>query len=139
MKKIRYNSWIANNFLWKGFGTITLAAWVCTKCKSKEEMPQSLRNHECVHARQWVEIAFVMGAVIWALTLFMDISPWWYLLAFIGFYILYVIEYLILLIKYGKKAYKYISFEIEARISEQDSNYLENGDYFEWVRYLLKK
>lgn len=139
MKKIRYNSWIARHFLFPSYSTITFAAWVCTKFKIKETMPQYVRNHECVHARQWVEIAFVMGAVIWALTLFINISPWWYLLAFVGFYILYVVEWLILLFKYGRKAYKYISFEIEARKAEQDSNYLENGDYFEWVNYLFRK
>lgn len=71
--------------------------------------------------------------------MFVNISPWWYLLAFVGFYILYVVEWLILLFKYGRKAYKYISFEIEARKAEQDSNYLENGDYFEWVNYLFRK
>lgn len=139
MKKIFYNSWLARKFLWANYTTITLAAFVCTKYKTKEEMPQKVRNHECVHARQWVEIAFVMGAVIWALTLFVDVSQLWSLLAFVGFYILYVVEWLILLFKYGRKAYKYISFEIEARKAEQDSNYLENGDYFEWLQYVFKK
>ena len=54
MKKIRYNSFIAK-LLWSEYNTITLAAWVCTKYKNKEEMPQRIRNHECTHARQWVE------------------------------------------------------------------------------------
>lgn len=66
MKKIRYNSWIARNFLCEGYETITLAAWVCTKCKSKEEMPQSTRNHECTHTRQWVECMLASGVIIWA-------------------------------------------------------------------------
>lgn len=70
MKKIRYNSWIARTFLWENYETITLAAWVCTKCKSKEEMPQSTRNHECTHARQWVECMLASGMIIWALVLF---------------------------------------------------------------------
>lgn len=139
MKKIRYNSWIARTILFPGFSTITLAAFVCTTYKSKEEMPQRVRNHECVHARQWVEIAFVLGAVIWLLTLLPNISPFWYLLAFLGFYILYVVEYLVRLVINGKEAYKHISFEAEAREAESDETYLENGDYFQWINYLFKK
>ena len=105
MKKIRYNSWIARTFLWENYGTITLAAWVCTKCKSKEEMPQSTRNHECTHARQWVECMLASGVIIWALVLFAGISAWWFCLAFAMFYILYVLEWLIKLMFYGSKAY----------------------------------
>lgn len=137
MKKIRYNSWIARNLLFKGYQTITLAAWVCTKCKSKEEMPQWMRNHECTHARQWVECMLASGVLIWALVLFANISAWWFALAFLSFYILYVLEYLIKLPFYGYNAYRNISFEREAYASQNDNSYLENGDYFEWVKYIL--
>lgn len=139
MKKIRYNSFIARNFLWKDYNTITLAAWVCTKCMSKEEMPQSTRNHECTHARQWVECMLASGVIIWALVLFANISAWWFVLSFLMFYILYVLEYLIKLILYRNfsKAYENISFEREAYACEHDNNYLENGDYFEWIKYIF--
>lgn len=139
MKKIRYNSFIARNFLWKDYDTITLAAWVCTKCKNKEEMTQSTRNHECTHARQWAECMLASGVIIWALVLFANISAWWFTLVFGMFYILYVLEWLIKLPFYGSKAYKNISFEREAYACENDNNYLENGDYFNWVKYILKK
>lgn len=139
MKKIRYNSIIARNFLWKDYNTITLAAWVCTKCMSKEEMPQSTRNHECTHARQWVECMLASGVIIWVFVLFANISAWWFVLSFLMFYILYVLEYLIKLILYRNfsKAYKNISFEREAYECQFDNNYLENGDYFEWVKYIV--
>lgn len=139
MKKIRYNSFIARNFLWENYDTITLAAWVCTKCMSKEEMPQSTRNHECTHARQWVECMLASGVIIWALVLFANISAWWFVLSFLMFYILYVLEYLIKLILYRNfsKAYKNISFEREAYECQFDNNYLENGDYFNWIKYIL--
>ena len=78
MKRIRYNSWVANTFLTERFDTITIAAWVCTKCKNKEEMAQHVRNHECTHVRQWIECMITSGAVIWALVLFADISSWWF-------------------------------------------------------------
>ena len=139
MKKIRYNSFITRNFLWENYDTITLAAWVCTKCMSKEEMPQSTRNHECTHARQWVECMLASGVIIWALVLFANISAWWFVLSFLMFYILYVLEYLIKLILYRNfsKAYKNISFEREAYECQFDNNYLENGDYFNWIKYIL--
>lgn len=82
MKKIRYNSLLARLFLFGGYSTITLAAWVCTKYKNKEEMPQWMRNHECTHARQWVECMLASGVIIWALVLFAGISAWYFALAF---------------------------------------------------------
>ena len=136
MKKIRYNSWIANNLLFKGYSTITLAAWVCTKW-SKEEMLQSTKNHECTHARQWCECMLASGVIIWVLMLVFGISPWWFVLAFLMFYILYVLEWLVKLCFYGTDAYKNISFEKEANAGESDETYLENSGYFEWVKYIL--
>ena len=137
MKKIRYNSRLAKMLPWGNFNTITLAAWVCTKCKNKEEMPQHIRNHECIHARQWVECMLASGVIIWALVLFADISAWWFSLSFLMFYILYVLEYLIKLIPCGNDAYRNISFEREAYDNQYDSNYLENGDYFMWLHYFF--
>ena len=136
MKKIRYNSWIAKNLLFSGYQTITLAAWVCTKCKSKEEMLQRVRNHECTHARQWTECMLASGVIIWALVLFAGISAWWFCLSFLMFYVLYLLELLIKLPFYGTDTYRNISFEREAYACQNDNNYLENGDYFEWVKYL---
>ena len=69
MKKIRYNSWIANHLLFKGYRTITIAAWVCTRYRNKSEMPQRVRNHECTHARQWCECMLASGVIIWILVL----------------------------------------------------------------------
>lgn len=137
MKKIRYNSWIANHLLLKDYYTITLAAWVFTRYKSKDEMPQWMRNHECTHARQWVECMLASGVIIWALVLFAGISAWWFALAFLSFYILYVLEWIIKLPFYRSKAYRNISFEREAYTSQYDNNYLENGDYFQWINFLL--
>lgn len=136
MKKIIYNSWIANHLLFPAYSTITLAAWVCTRYKSKEGMPQRVRNHECTHARQWCECMIASGVVIWILMLAFGISPWWLVLSFGMFYILYVLEWLVKLCFYGTEAYRNISFEREANAGEDDETYLENSGYFEWVRYL---
>jgi hypothetical protein len=138
MKKIRYNSWIARKFLFEDYNTITLFAWVCTKYETKQAMPQHVRNHECTHSRQWVECMLVSGVIIWGLVLFADISAFWFILSFFLFYILYVLEWLIKLIPYGKKAYCNIGFEREAHDNENDNCYLENGCYFGWIKRLLK-
>ena len=138
MNKIVYNSWIANHLLFPAYSTITLAAWVCTRYKSKGEMPQQVRNHECTHARQWCECMIASGVVIWILMLVFGISPWWLVLSFGMFYILYVLEWLVKLCFYGADAYKNISFEREANAGQNDETYLENSGYFEWVKYLRK-
>ena len=101
MKKILYDNWIARTFLWGDYDTITLAAWVCTKYKNKEEMPQRIRNHECTHARQWVECMIASGVIILALVIFFGISSWWFFLSFLMFYALYVLEYLVKLMFFG--------------------------------------
>jgi hypothetical protein len=138
MKKILYNSWISRTFLWGNYNTITLAAWVCTKFKNEGEMPQRIRNHECTHARQWVECMMASGVIIWALVIFVGVSSWWFCLSFLMFYVLYVLEYLVKLIFFGSKAYSHVSFEQEAYANQYDDNYLENAGYFGWVKYICK-
>lgn len=139
MKKIIYNSKLAHATLWANFTTITLTAFVFTIYESEKEMPQCVRNHECTHARQWTEMFLLSGLIIWLVSLFVEISPWIYLLAVFAFYLWYVIEWLVRLIINGKQAYKYISFEQEARAAQYDANYLENSNYFSWVKYYFRK
>ena len=136
MKKVFYNSWLAKHFL-RGAHTITIGPFVLSKY---DVLPQSVINHECVHSRQWIEMAVSSGIIIWILMLVFKMSAWWMLLAAFAFYIWYVLEYLVRLCVLHKhhSAYKAISFEQEARCSEQDDNYLENTRYFSWVRYLRK-
>lgn len=136
MKKIFYNSWIANHLLFKGYSTITLTAFVCTKLK-EEEMPQSIKNHECVHAKQWVEMFVIGWLAVFVLQVLFNASEWLYLLPFLAFYLWYGLEYLIKSIILRKNAYSEISFEKEARLAESDNNYLENCDYFEWFKLLV--
>lgn len=136
MKKIFYNSWIAKHLLFKGYSTITLTAFVCTKL-SEEEMPQSIKNHECVHARQWVEMFVIGWFAVFVMQILFNASEWLYVLPFLAFYLWYVIEVLIKSILLRKNAYHEVSFEIEAKLSENDNSYLENSGYFEWIKFLV--
>lgn len=137
MKKVFYNNWLAKAILMKDFGTITLAAWVLT-INSKNEINQSVINHECVHAKQWIECAVVTAIIVWLLMAVFDISCWWMLLSLIVFYVLYGLEYLIKRWNNtADEAYEKISFEREARLAERDNSYLENSGYFEWLKFLI--
>ena len=139
MKKIMYDSWIAKHLLFKNYSTITLAAWVCTRYKNKDEMPQRVRNHESVHARQWCECMLASGVIIWALMLILNISPWWLALSFLMFYIFYVLEWLIKLCFYGAKAYSHISFEREAYQYAGYEVYLSIRKRYRWFDLLTNK
>lgn len=142
MKKVFYESWIAKHLLFANYTTITLFAWVFTKW-SEGEAKQSIINHECVHARQWIELTVASGLLIWLGMLLFGYSAWWLLLSAMTFYIWYVLEFVVKWF-YGSimgnyNAYKNISFEREARLSEKDNNYLENSTYFGWLKMLSFK
>lgn len=73
-----------------------------------------LLNHERIHLRQQVELLIV------------------------PFYLLYLLNYLINLIRYRNhhRAYFNISFEKEAYSFDQNPNYLKTRKFFAWVNYL---
>jgi len=69
-------------------------------------------NHERIHTAQMREMLYV------------------------GFYLFYVVEWLIRLFKYGKESYRNISFEREAYANEGNLNYLKNRKSFAWLKYI---
>ena len=76
--------------------------------------PQEL-NHEYIHTLQQRELLFV------------------------GFYIIYIIEWLVRLLLYRNafKAYRNISFEREAYDKMGDRNYRRKRKLFAWRKYLF--
>lgn len=139
MKKIVYNSWVARHIVLSGYSMITITAWVLTKYKNDKDMPQHVRNHESIHIRQWSECMIVSGIIIQALVLFANISSWWFLLSVGMFYVLYVLEWLLKLLFYGKEAYQNISFEHEAYDNQYNRDYLANCNYFRWMNYFFSE
>lgn len=141
MKKVFYESWIAKHLLINKCTTITLLAWVFTKW-SKTEARQSTINHECVHARQWIELTIASGLLLWAGELIFGYSAWWLICSAAVFYIWYVLEWCIRKMiasvladcREDYDAYHMVSFEREARLAERDNNYLENSHYFAWLK-----
>lgn len=55
----------------------------------------------------------------------------------VGFYVIYVMQWIVNLVYYGdaKKAYKCICFELEANMSENDENYNNERKHFAWWKY----
>lgn len=74
-------------------------------------------RHELIHFRQQLELLVL------------------------PFYILYLLNYLLNLIIYRDhdKAYRNISFELEAYSNDQYPDYLLNRKMFAWVNYLIRK
>ena len=79
MKKVYCNNLLAKVLLaFSSCHTITIGPFVLSK-RPEEKITQKVRNHECTHARQWVEMAVAIGTVIWILLLCFDLSAWcWY-------------------------------------------------------------
>lgn len=60
-------------------------------------------------------------------------------LLYVPFYALYLLEWLLRLLTYGRKAYYNISFEREAYSNEQDREYLNKRIRYSWIKYLKTK
>lgn len=139
MKKIFCDNWLAKILLcMTSCHTITIGPFVLSKRK-EERITQETRNHECTHARQWIEMAVLSGLLIWIGMLIFGYSAWWLIIAGVAFYIWYGIEWFIRLILYigkDKRAYNYVSFEREAYVNQTNPNYLENSNYFAWLWYI---
>lgn len=105
---------IINNILpLKGFKCINLFGILfCRRILNKIDI-----NHETIHTKQGQEL-------LW-----------------IGFYLWYIIEYLIRLIIYRdtKLAYKNISFEREAYQNQSNLDYLSNRKHYNWLSKLTNE
>ena len=105
---------IASKFLpLKGFSAMNLFGFIVAR---RECLPLSNKtlHHEAIHSQQIKELLFV------------------------GFYIWYVVEWLVRLLymKNSKKAYKAISFEKEAFGNDNNLNYLESRKLFAFLNYI---
>lgn len=72
-------------------------------------------NHENIHSEQMKETLFI------------------------GFYILYLLNWLFNLIVCPKHAYKYIVFEQEAYANQGNLDYIKHRKHYAWIKYLFKK
>jgi len=89
-------------------GAISLVFWVF----ARGTMSDSMKRHETIHFRQWLELGII------------------------GFAFLYGLFWLIGLIRFrdAKAAYRRSPFEVEAYDNEADETYLDNRRWYAWAR-----
>ncbi|GHT62760.1 hypothetical protein FACS189451_07880 [Bacteroidia bacterium] len=105
--KVIYNKFIP----FKGFSAINLLGVVFAR-KEYEPVSEQTLNHEAIHTAQMKELLFV------------------------GFYLWYVLEWLIKLCFYGKRAYYEISFEREAYDKMRYFGYLSFRKKYSFLKYI---
>lgn len=104
---------VQNNILpFKGFSAMNLFGIIFTRNISL--LNGYVLNHESIHTKQILECGIVF------------------------FYILYLLEWLIKLIFYGKYSYYNISFEREAYMHERNLQYLDNRKHYSWISLIFK-
>ena len=96
----------------KGFTAINLFGVIFAR-KEYKPLPSRVLNHENIHNAQMKELLFV------------------------GFCLLYVIDWIILLFKRknAKEAYRNIRFEKEAYANDNDLHYIKNRKKYSWRYY----
>ena len=101
-----------NHILLPGFKAITILNMIIVRKGTKLKIKDI--NHESIHFEQEKELLFV------------------------GFYILYMIEFIIRFILYmnSKKAYREISFEKEAYLKQEDMEYIKTRKHYSWLKLI---
>ena len=119
---------IRNKYIpFPGFKAINLFGVLFVKNNAK--IDDVTINHEAIHSRQFVELM-----VLFAVATFF--IRWWLpVFAPFAFYVWYIIEWLIRLLKKGN-AYRNISFEREAYANQGDFSYLKGRGWFNFLKYL---
>lgn len=103
---------IYNNIIpFRGFTAINLFGVIFAR-KECEPLSKRTLNHEAIHTEQMKELLYV------------------------GFYIWYVVEWLVKLCIYGKEAYRNVSFEREAYQYDRYADYVQFRKKYNWIKYL---
>lgn len=97
----------------KGYVAINLFGILFARKEYKGYISNKIINHERIHTAQMKELLFIF------------------------FYLWYVIEWLIFLVKYKnlEKAYRNISFEKEAYNNENNLEYLKTRKHYAFLRF----
>ena len=100
--------------------------------RSNAKIDEVTINHEAIHSSQFVELMILFAVA----TVFIR---WWLpMFAPFAFYVWYVVEYLIHLIRFKSThiAYRMISFEREAYTNQGNANYLPKRTWFSFLNYI---
>ena len=102
-----------SNFAPINIFALSFGIWVW--CRA--EIPERTKRHETIHFQQQLEMLFV------------------------GQWIMYVLFYLVGLVRYrsGEVAYRENPFEREAYANDNDQGYLEKRKRYSWIKYISQK
>lgn len=145
MKTICLNNRLAKLILFGSYHTIMLFGFILTKLK---ELSETTIRHERIHQKQFFECMEI--AAIPSALLSLYFSAWWLLLIPLFYYILYLTEWFVSFIyhlftdskigdgKVNKNAYRASAFEMEAKLNQDNPNYLKERKWGAWFRYYGK-
>lgn len=108
--KVIYN----NAIPFKGYKAMTIWPFIFVRNSVKEQFNDVSERHERIHGEQQKEMLLI------------------------GFYLWYILEYLVRLAQYKShdSAYSNISFEREAKSASQYNDYLADRRHYAWTSYL---
>lgn len=143
--KVFYENWLAKAILFKNYGTMMFFGFIITKHAS---LPIEAQREERIHQLQFKECMEI--ATIPAVFLSLYVSWWWMLLIPLFYYILYLAEWFVSFVyhlftdniigsgKVNANAYRASAFEMEAKLNQDNPNYLKERKWGAWFRYYGK-
>lgn len=143
--KVFYENWLAKAILFKNYGTMMFFGFIITKHAS---LPIETQREERIHQLQFKECMEI--ATIPAVFLSLYVSWWWMLLIPTLYYIMYGVEWFISLVyhlftderigggKVNANAYRASAFEMEAKLNQDNPNYLKERKWGAWLHYYGK-
>lgn len=132
MKRYYYENMLAKLLLCaSSCHTVTVGPFVLSRRK-ESPLDRRTKNHETTHYLQWAEVTILSMLLIAAACAFFRWSPLWTAASMAVYYLLYAIEWAVLLAVFrdAKKAYRTIGFEQEAYGNENDNGYNESRPLF---------
>ena len=106
-----------SHFPFATYTAITFYPFVFIKMEKAEKYTPTVARHEMTHAKQQVEMAWIL------------------------FFIIYIIEWIIkipICCFDFDKAYRSISFEQEAHYNQGKTDYNDIRKHFAWIKYIFK-
>lgn len=145
MKTIFLDNKFAKLILFGSYHTIMFFGFILSILK---EITAEIERHERTHQKQFFECMEI--AAIPSALLSFYVSAWWLLLIPLFYYILYGVEWFISLAyhlftderigggKVNNNTYRASAFEMEAKLNQDNPNYLKERKWGAWFRYYGK-
>lgn len=145
MKTIFLDNKLAKLVLFGSYHTIMLFGFILTKFNVLSE---TVFRHEKTHQKQFFECMEI--AAIPSVLLAFHVSAWWLLLIPLFYYILYLAEWFVSFVyhlftderigggKVNANAYRASAFEMEAKLNQDNPNYLKERKWGAWIKYYGK-